>query len=130
MDVIYSHCAGLAVHKTTIVACCLIADRRGRLHRETQTFGTMTGDLLALADWLTSNAITHVAMESSGEYWKPVYNLLEGICSILVVNAQHIKTVPGRKTDVKDAEWIADLLRHGLLRGSCAQGAPAAGTAT
>src|SRR6266542_2715632 len=82
------------------------------------TFGTMTVDLLALAAWLLSLEVTHVAMESTGEYWKPVYNLLEGSFTLLVVNAQHIKNVPGRKTDVKDAEWIADLLCHGLVRGS------------
>src|SRR5215210_7064955 len=78
----------------------------------------MTQDLLALADWLITQGVTHVAMESTGEYWKPIYNLLEASFIVLVVNAQHIKTVPGRKTDVKDAEWIADLLRHGLLKGS------------
>jgi len=85
---------------------------------ETRTFGTMTADLLAMSDWLTSLQITHVAMESTGEFWKPVYNLLEGNFELLVANAKHIKAVPGRKTDVKDAEWIAELLRHGLLRGS------------
>lgn len=78
----------------------------------------MTVDLLALSDWLTSKQITHVAMESTGEFWKPIYNLLEGNFELLVVNAKHIKNVPGRKTDVKDAEWIAELLRHGLVRGS------------
>jgi transposase len=85
---------------------------------ETRTFGTMTADLLAMSDWLTSLQITHVAMESTGEFWKPIYNLLEGNFELLVANAKHIKAVPGRKTDVKDAEWIAELLRHGLLRGS------------
>jgi len=92
--------------------------------RHTRTFGTMTADLLTLAAWLLSLEVTHVAMESTGEYWKPVYNLLEGSFTLLVVNAQHIKNVPGRKTDVKDAEWICDLLCHGLVRGSFIPPAP------
>jgi transposase len=90
----------------------------GTVHSEVKTFGTMTRDLLELGDWLKAQQLTHAAMESTGSYWKPVYNLLEGQIELLVVNAHHIKAVPGRKTDVKDAEWIADLLRHGLLRGS------------
>jgi transposase len=114
MEVTYPYCAGLDVHKKTVVACVMTPEGR-----ETKTFGTMTADLLVLADWLLEGGVTHVAMESTGVYWKPVYNLLEGLdLTLLVVNAQHIKAVPGRKTDVKDAEWIADLLRHGLLRGS------------
>jgi transposase len=83
-----------------------------------KTFGTMTADILALSDWLKAHQVRQAAMESTGVYWKPIYNLLEGDFELLVVNAQHIKAVPGRKTDVKDAEWIGDLLRHGLLRGS------------
>jgi transposase len=118
MDVTYSHCAGLDVHKKTVVACCLTPGPNGQLVSETRTFGTMTHDLLALSDWLTSKGITHVAMEATGEFWKPLYNLLEALFVVLVVNAQHIKNVPGRKTDMKDAAWIAELLRHGLLRGS------------
>jgi len=118
MEITYTHAAGLDVHKKTVVACVFISGPKGKPVKETRTFGTMTQDLLALADWLTSKGITHVAMESTGEFWKPVYNLLEASFTVLVVNAQHIKTVPGRKTDVKDAEWIADLLRHGLLKGS------------
>lgn len=118
MDVTYSHCAGLDVHKKSVVACCLTPGPNGELVSETRTFGTMTQDLLALSDWLTTKGITHVAMEATAEFWKPVYNLLEASFVVLVVNAQHIKNVPGRKTDVKDAAWIADLLRHGLLRGS------------
>jgi transposase len=90
----------------------------GQVQKETRTFSTMTQDLLALGDWLHAAGCTHVAMESTGSYWRPVYNLLEGQFTLLVGNALHMKTVPGRKTDVKDAEWIADLLRHGLLRGS------------
>jgi transposase len=118
MEVTYTHCAGLDVHKKTVVACCLTPGEGGKLEREIRTFSTMTSDLLKMGDWLIHKEITHVAMESTGEYWKPVYNLLEGGFTVLVVNAQHIKNVPGRKTDVKDAEWIGDLLRHGLVRGS------------
>ena len=118
MEVISSCCCGLDVHKKTVVAC-LITSIEGRPpQHEVRTFRTMTGELLALADWLQSAGCTHVAMESTGVYWRPVYNLLEGLFTLLVVNAQHIKAVPGRKTDVKDAAWIAELLRHGLLRGS------------
>jgi transposase len=114
VQVVHERCCGLDVHKRTVVACLLTSEQR-----ETRTFGTMTRDLLALADWLTAEGCTHVAMESTGVYWKPVYNLLEDTgLHVIVVNAYHIKAVPGRKTDVKDAEWIADLLRHGLVRGS------------
>jgi transposase len=118
MDVLYTHCAGLDVHKKTVVACCLTPGADGTPQREIRTFSTMTQDLLALSDWLTSKGITHVAMEATGEFWKPVHSILEATFTVLVVNAHHIKTVPGRKTDVKDAEWIADLLRHGLLKAS------------
>src|SRR4051812_10619801 len=118
MDVIYPQCCGLDVHKKTVVACCLISTEGPEPVKEIRTFRTMTADLLALADWLQERGCTHVAMESTGVYWRPVSNVLEGQCALLVVNAQHIKAVPGRKTDVKDAAWIAELLRHGLLRGS------------
>ena len=118
MQITYTHAAGLDVHKQTVVACIFTPGPHGKPHKEIRTFGTMTHDLLALVDWLTTHGITHVAMESTGEFWKPVYNLLEGSFTVVVANAHHIKTVPGRKTDVKDAEWIADLLRHGLLKGS------------
>jgi transposase len=118
MQVIHSRCAGLDVHKASVVACVMITGTDGAVRAEVRTFGTMTSDLLELNDWLQGEQITHAAMESTGSYWKPVYNVLEGQMELLVVNAQHIKAVPGRKTDVKDAEWIADLLRHGLLRGS------------
>lgn len=118
MDVTYTHCAGLDVHKKSVVACAITPGPQGVKQVEIRTFGTMTADLLTLSDWLQARQVTHVAMESTGEFWKPVYNLLEGNFELLVVNARHIKNVPGRKTDVKDAEWIADLLRHGLLRGS------------
>ena len=118
MEVTYPACAGLDVHKKTVVACVLVSGPTAEPHQETRTFATMTADLLALADWLAGQGVTHVAMESTGEYWKPVYNLLEGTGTVLLVNAAQIKNVPGRKTDVGDAQWIADLLRHGMLRGS------------
>lgn len=118
MDVMYTRCAGLDVHKKTVVACRMRTSQGGEVEHETQTFGTKTGELLGLVDWLTEWEVSHVAMESTGEYWKPIYNLLEGNVEVLLVNARHVKNVPGRKTDVKDAEWLAELLRHGLLRGS------------
>jgi transposase len=118
MDVIYTHCAGLDVHKKTVAVCSMTPGPKGEKWVEPCTFGTLTADLLALSDWLTSQQVTHVAVESSGEFWKPIYHLLEGHFEMLGVNAQQVKNVPGRKTDVKDAAWLADLLRHGLLRGS------------
>ena len=118
MEVTHSHCAGLDVHKKVVVACSLIQTAPRKLQRTVRSFGTTTTELLALSDWLTTQGVTQVAMESTGEYWKPIYNILEFNFELMVVNAQHLKNVPGRKTDVKDAEWIADLLRHGLLRGS------------
>src|SRR5688572_7522295 len=114
VEVLHERCCGLDVHKKTVVACVLTPGRT-----VTRTYSTMTRDLVELADWLVSEGVTHAAMESTGVYWKPVYNLLEGLdLTVLAVNSQHMKAVPGRKTDVKDAEWIADLLPHGLLRGS------------
>src|SRR5437763_7269636 len=118
MEVLYRCCAGLDVHKRTVVACLLRTAEGGRRRKELRTFGTMTADLLALADWLRAAECTAVAMESTGVFWKPVYNILEGQCALLVANAAHMRAVPGRKTDLKDAEWIADLLQHGLLRAS------------
>jgi transposase len=118
MDVVHTHSAGADVHKKTIVVTIIVPGPNGGLHKETRSFGTTTADLLALSDWLTEQGITHVAMESTGEYWKPVFNILENNFEVLLVNAQHIKAVPGHKTDVKDSEWIAELLRHGLLRAS------------
>lgn len=118
MEILYERCCGLDVHKRTVVACLLVPGRTGEPSKQIRTFGTMTRDLLALSDWLAEAGCTHVAMESTGVFWKPVYNLLEEHFALLVVNAAHIKAVPGRKTDVRDAEWIADLLRHGLLRAS------------
>jgi transposase len=118
MEVVHTHCAGLDVHKKTVVASIIVSDPKAGLRKETRTFGTMTSDLLTLSDWLMSNGVTHVAMESTGEYWKPVFNILETNFEVLLVNAQHIKAVPGHKTDVKDSEWLAELLRHGLLKAS------------
>ena len=118
MEVLYTRCCGLDIHKKSVVACLIITEPGHKPVKETRTFRTMTADLLALADWLSDMGCTHVAMESTGVYWRPIYNLMEGLFELLLVNAQHIKAVPGRKTDVKDADWIAELLRHGLLRGS------------
>ena len=124
MEVLYPCCCGLDVHKKTVVACLLRAGAGGQRSREVRTFAAMTDDLLALADWLTTAGCTHVAMESTGVYWKPVYNMLEGRFEVMVVNAAHIRAVPGRKTDRNDAEWIADLLQHGLVRPSFIPGRP------
>src|SRR5260370_26200716 len=111
---IYERCCGLDVHKKTVVACVLTPG-----NRQTRHFGTMTPDLLQLRKWLQSEGVTQVAMEATGVYWKPVFNLLEDQgMELMVVTARHVKAVPGRKTDVKDAEWLADLLRHGLLKAS------------
>lgn len=117
MEVMYARCCGLDVHKESISACALLVEA-GQREKQMRRFGTTTSDILQLADWLRHLGVTHVAMESTGVYWKPVWNLLEGSFQLLLINAQHIKQVPGRKTDTKDAEWIADLLQHGLLRGS------------
>jgi transposase len=119
MQAIHECVAGLDVHKKCVVACVRRLRSGGQLNKRVKTFGTMTCDLLELSDWLCREGVTHVAMESTGVYWKPVFHLLEGrFAEILLVNAQHIKHVPGRKTDVKDCEWIAQLLQCGLLRGS------------
>ena len=118
MRIVYPRCCGLDVHKRSISACLLIPHKDGGTQQEIRRFGTVTRDLLELSDWLASNEVTHIAMESTGVYWKPVWNILEASFTILLVNAQHVKAVPGRKTDAKDCQWIADLLQHGLLRGS------------
>ena len=118
MEVLYERCCGLDVHKSKVVACLITPGEGKKPRKEIRTFGTTTRDLLMLGDWLGAAGCTHVAMESTGPYWRPVYNVLEANFEVLVVNARDIKQVPGRKTDVSDAEWIADLLRHGLLRGS------------
>ncbi len=113
MHIIYDCCCGLDVHTKTVVACLI---RHGK--KQVRTFSTMTDDILALSDWLTREGCTHVAIESTGVYWKPVFNLLEGALEVILVNARHVKAVPGRKTDVRDCEWLAELLRHGLLKAS------------
>jgi transposase len=121
MDIVYRCCAGLDVHKDTIVVClrCLRPEAKRKTESSVRTFGTTTEQILALADWLAEAGVSHVAMESTGVYWKPIWNLLEtGPYELLLVNAQHIKQVPGRKTDVKDCEWLAQLLQCGLLRRS------------
>src|SRR4051812_17437429 len=117
MDILHPCCAGLDVHKQKVVACVRKL-HGGSVRQEVRTFRTETNALLELADWLTDEGVTHVAMESTGVYWKPIWNLFEGVFELLLVNAEHIKQVPGRKTDVKDSQWIAELLQHGLLRPS------------
>jgi len=118
MKKLHDHCCGLDVHKKSITACLITPAEAGKSAQVIRTFGTTTAELLELVDWLVKSECTIVAMESTGSYWKPVYNLLEGALEVWVVNAHHIKSVPGRKTDVKDAQWIAELLQHGLLRPS------------
>src|SRR6266581_2607142 len=118
LSVLYSCCAGLDVHKETVVSCILLTAPSGKVSKEIRTFGTTTSDLQALNTWLSKRGVTHVAMESTGVYWRPVFNLLESHFEVILVNAQHMKAVPGHKTDIKDSEWIADLLRHGLLSAS------------
>jgi transposase len=121
MDVIFTHCAGLDVHKKCMTAYRVTPDPRGQ-HAdgliEVKECGTMTVDLLALSNWLAAVGGTHVAMERTGEYWKPVYNILEGNVTVFLVNAAHVKQVPGRKTDKADARWVAKLMRDGLLQAS------------
>jgi transposase len=120
MEVVVPRCAGLDVHKKTVVACALVGGADAVVTPEVETFGTMTADLDLLADWLAERGITDVVMEATGVYWKPVYNVLErrGGLRLVVANAAHLKAVPGRKTDVKDAVWLARLLRHGLVSPS------------
>jgi len=118
MQTLIERGCGLDVHQATVVACLLMVRRDGKVQKQMRTFGTTTRELVGRREWLLSEGCTHVALESTGVYWKPIYAILEGALEIVVANAQHIKKVPGRKTDVKDAEWIADLLCHGLLRSS------------
>jgi transposase len=117
MEVLYPRCAGLDVHQASVVACVRLAEG-ARASHEVCTFETTTRGLLALADWLCEAGCTHVAMESTGVYWKPVWHVLEGEFELVLANAAHIRNVPGRKTDVNDAIWIADLLAHGLIKSS------------
>ena len=118
MDVVITRCAGLDVHQATVVATVRVPDDQGGRRSVTETFGTMTADLLALRDWLQAYGVTHVALESTGVYWKPVYYVLEGAFTLLLINMQELKRVPGRKTDVKDSEWLGQLLECGLLKAS------------
>ena len=118
MEPVMTHGAGLDVHQATVVATVRVPTADGGRLVETRTFGTMTPDLLALRDWLQAHGVTHVAMESTGVYWRPIYYVLEDTCTLLLINMQHLKHVPGRKTDVKDSEWLAQLLECGLLRSS------------
>src|SRR5947209_3289362 len=111
MEIMYECCCGLDVHAKTVVACLLKQDQKER-----RTFSTMTDDLLRLSDWLVQAGCTHVAIESTGVYWRPVFNILEGLMEVILVNARHVKAVPGHKTDARDSAWLADLLRHGLLK--------------
>lgn len=117
MEVIHARCAGLDVHQMTVVACVRVANG-GEAKRETRTFGTTTSDLLKLADWLAEAEVTHAVMESTGVYWKPVWHILAEQFELVLANAMHVRNIPGRKTDVNDATWLADLLAHGLVRGS------------
>jgi transposase len=118
MEVLLQNCAGMDVHQETIVVCVLRTDESGDVQSEVRTFGTLTKNLFELLKYLESKSVTHIAMESTGIYWKPVYNILEGYFTVILANAQRIKNVPGRKTDVCDAEWIAKLLRVGLIEAS------------
>jgi transposase len=124
MDVQLQRCAGLDVHQRTVVACVRLTTAEGVVQQEVRTVGTMTADLLALGDWLAGYAVEQVAMESTGVFWRPVFNLLEAHQAVVLVNPRHMRAVPGRKTDVKDAEWLADLLAHGLLQPSFIPPAP------
>jgi len=118
MRIVHENVAGLDVHKKVVVAAVIVKQADGNWLEEKHSFGTMTVDLLELSDWLLLHGVIHVAMESTGEYWKPVFNILENNFEVIVVNAQHISKVPGRKTDQSDAQWIAELLQYGLLKAS------------
>jgi len=117
MEVLHPRCAGLDVHKDSVVACARIVSESG-VSQDVQTFSTTTTGLMALSDWLSDHGCTHVVMEATGVYWKPVWHVLEESFELLLANAMHVRNLPGRKTDVNDAMWLADLLAHGLVRGS------------
>ncbi len=117
MDEIFACCAGLDVHKESVEACVRRMEPTGQLHQQTRHWPTMTRDLGAMADGMAAQGVTHVAMESTGVFWKPIYNILEGRFTVRLVNARHLKQVPGRKSDIRDCQWIAQLLRQGLLKG-------------
>ncbi len=118
MERVFERCAAVDVHKETVVTNLRVPGESGQRRSEIRTFGTTTPELLALADWFVEHRVTCVAMESTGVYWRPVFNVLESVCEVMLVNPKHVKMVPGRKTDVKDCEWLGQLLEHGLLRGS------------
>jgi transposase len=118
MEVVHARCAGLDVHKKSVYGCVICCETGGEKRQEKRSFGTMTRDLLSLADWLKQHGVTHVVMEATGVYWRPIWAILEGQFELMLVNPHHVKAIPGRKTDAKDCEWIAELLQHGLLRGS------------
>jgi transposase len=118
METLYPRCAGLDVHKDTVVACIRVQGSGGRATTETRSFKTHTAALLELLSWLEQNECTHVVMEATGVYWKPVWHILSGPCELVLANAKHVRNVPGRKSDVKDAEWLANLLAHGLISAS------------
>ena len=118
MQVVRARCAGLDVHQKTVSVCVSVCEADGKKRQQVRVFATFTSDLMALADWLREQGVTHLAMEATGVYWRPVWAVLEGQFEQMLINPQHIKAVPGRKTDAKDCEWIADLLQHGLLKGS------------
>jgi transposase len=119
MEILHRSCCGIDIHKQFLVACSLVVDERGQQHKEIRRFSTMTGELLSCVDWLQQARCTAIAMESTGVYWQAPYNLMEGhFDQVMIVNAEHLKRVPGHKTDKKDAEWIAELLQLGLLKPS------------
>jgi len=118
MQVVHEQCCAIDVHKANVVACALVSAGDGATRKEVRTFGTTTDQVGALAGWLSGLGIKRVALEATGVYWQSIWNLLEDRFELLLVNPQHIRQVPGHKTDVRDAEWLADLLRHGLVRGS------------
>jgi hypothetical protein len=119
MQVVHARCCGVDIHKKPVVACVLLTSANGHVQREVRTYATMTADLLARSDWLAAYAVTQIAMESTGVFWRPVFHLLEDETRTLVLaNPQHIKAVPGRKTDVKDSAWLAVLVPHGLVQPS------------
>jgi transposase len=124
MDVLYARCAGIDVHKRTAVVTVGWVDDQGRRQKQTRTYGTMSGDIERLRQWLVERGVTHAAMESTGVYWKPLFNLLEPHVEVVLANAAHVKAVPGRKTDVRDSEWLLDLMQHGLIQGSFIPDAP------
>ena len=118
MENVFLCCAGLDLHKKSGEACVRRMEPSGHVHQQTHHWGTMTRDILMLADWMAAQWVAHVAMESTGVYWKPIYNILESRFTVLLVNARHLKQVPGRKSHIRDCLWIAQLLQHGLLKGS------------